>query len=218
MRKNQFGRIWCKIVLTGGPCAGKTTAQKLIVDRIKAEYAGKWRVFTVAEAATFLYQGRIQRSTMDDARIQQWQEDILRTIIQLENVYEHIAETEVFNTLIICDRGGLDPKIFTASDNHWNAILQKVGITEDDILNRYDWVILLSSAPREIYEQAGNNECRRENHEEALRIDAKYGDLWKGHKQLLKVRNRKFTNDPQNDWTIKFDDVFDIIQTILDVK
>lgn len=49
----------------------------------------------MAEAATFLYQGRIQRSTMDDARIQQWQEDILRTIIQLENVYEHIAETEV---------------------------------------------------------------------------------------------------------------------------
>jgi hypothetical protein len=49
----------------------------------------------MAETASFLYKGGIQRESMDEEQIEQWQLDIVRTIFQFEGVYENIALNEV---------------------------------------------------------------------------------------------------------------------------
>ena len=74
---------------------------------------------------------------------------MVRLIFQLEKSYENIAINEQKrNTLIICDRGAMDPKVFTDPDEDWHAILKKLGKTEADILDEYEAVIQLYTAPK----------------------------------------------------------------------
>uniref|UniRef100_A0A915E164 NadR/Ttd14 AAA domain-containing protein n=1 Tax=Ditylenchus dipsaci TaxID=166011 RepID=A0A915E164_9BILA len=215
MKKNKFGKFYCKIVLTGGPCAGKSTAQRLIADRILADFSDRWRVFVVSEASSLLYKGRVKRAAMNEVQVEQWQEDILRTIIQLENVYEHIAENEELrNTIIICDRGAMDPKAY-ATEDQWCRILEKVGVTEQDILARYQYVIQIAIAPREYYIGIQNNPYRRESFEEAQEKDEKYNLIWKDHPNLIKITNEQATHNLEEGWNKKFADIFEVIQQIL---
>jgi hypothetical protein len=63
--------------------------------KIKAQYNDTWQAFVVAEASSFLYTGRVQRSHLNPDQVNQWQEDVLTTILQLESVYDNIADHEV---------------------------------------------------------------------------------------------------------------------------
>lgn len=47
------------------------------------------------EASTTLYSGNVNRNKLNSVQILQWQEDMLRTIFYLENVYENLAIHEV---------------------------------------------------------------------------------------------------------------------------
>jgi hypothetical protein len=74
---------------------------------------------------------------------------MVRLIFQLENSYENIAINEQKrNTLIICDRGAMDPKVFTGSEDDWTSILKNLGKTEKDIMDEYEAVIQLYTAPK----------------------------------------------------------------------
>uniref|UniRef100_A0AC34QLZ4 NadR/Ttd14 AAA domain-containing protein n=1 Tax=Panagrolaimus sp. JU765 TaxID=591449 RepID=A0AC34QLZ4_9BILA len=115
---------------------------------IADNYSEKWQVFTVAEASSVLYKGGVQRQALDPDQIIKWQEGMLNTIFQFEKVYENIAAIEKKrDTIIICDRGGMDPKVFTQKPEEWPQLLEKLGITEQDILDRYEAVIQLFTAP-----------------------------------------------------------------------
>ncbi|CAD5216239.1 unnamed protein product [Bursaphelenchus xylophilus] len=146
---NKHGKRKSKIVLTGGPCAGKTTAMKEIADKIKTHYNDEWQVFTVSEASSFLYTGRVERHTLNDEQIYQWQKDVLKTIKQLESVYDNIADHETDrHTVIICDRGGMDPKAYTPGENTWKEILNELETEEEALLERYHMVIQMHTAPK----------------------------------------------------------------------
>lgn len=56
-------------------------------------------MFTVAETVSLLVMGRVLRNKMNSKQINKWQEDMVQTILQLENVFENIAKCEVN----ICD-------------------------------------------------------------------------------------------------------------------
>lgn len=128
---------------------GKTTAQKQLQDMIMDNYSKKWQIFTVAEASSILYKGGIQRQALDSNQIIKWQEGMLNTIFQFEQVYENIAAIEKKrDTIIICDRGGMDPKVFTQQPEEWKDLIEKLEITEQDILDRYEAVIQLFTAPQ----------------------------------------------------------------------
>lgn len=72
-----------KLVLTGGPCGGKTTGQ----DRLATffENAG-WKVFTVPEAATVLLSGGVKFAELNDEQSYNFQRDLLSTLLQIEQV------------------------------------------------------------------------------------------------------------------------------------
>ncbi|KAI6172475.1 AAA-28 domain-containing protein [Aphelenchoides besseyi] len=216
LRRNPHGKRICKIVLTGGPCAGKTTAMHEIANRIKSEYDKNWQVFVVTEASSLLYTGRVQRSTMNEEQVNQWQLDVLSTILQLESVYDNIALREKKrDTIIICDRGGMDVKAYTLNESVWKEILKKTNLHQDDeLFKRYDCVIHLQTAPKEYYSTT-NNPYRRENHEQAIAINAKYAGLWQEHPSYFVVENYNAFN--QNDgWIQKSEKVFEIFKRYLE--
>lgn len=72
-----------KLVLTGGPCGGKTTGQ----DRLATffENAG-WKVFTVPEAATVLLSGGVKFAELSQEQSYNFQRDLLSTLLQIEKV------------------------------------------------------------------------------------------------------------------------------------
>jgi Flp pilus assembly CpaF family ATPase len=95
---NRFGKFRCKIVLSGGPCAGKTTTITKLAETI---YNDKWQIFTVAEAVSLLKMGGVHRSQLNQDQLINWQNDLLLTICQLEDVYDNIAKNEVRNIVFI---------------------------------------------------------------------------------------------------------------------
>lgn len=78
MSVNSLKRNVYKVVLTGGPCGGKTTGQ----DRLATFFENLgWKVFRVPETATILLKGGVLFSELDDEEVFSFQEDILRTLI-----------------------------------------------------------------------------------------------------------------------------------------
>lgn len=86
-----------KIVVTGGPGGGKTTA----LDLFQRELVDK--VATVPESATLLFSGGVQRSN-DKEIVKSTQ----KAIYQLQTNIEEIFSLQHPNQTLICDRGTLD--------------------------------------------------------------------------------------------------------------
>jgi len=47
--------------------------------------------------------------TLKPSQAQRFQDNILRTILQLEKTFFDMAEEDQGNVLIVCDRGAMDP-------------------------------------------------------------------------------------------------------------
>ncbi|ETN83274.1 hypothetical protein NECAME_07462 [Necator americanus] len=99
-----------KLVLTGGPCGGKTTGQ----DRLATFFENiGWKVFTVPETATILLGGRVKFEELNCDQAYLFQKDLLKTMLQIEDTFfNQAAATVDRNVLIICDRGGMDPSAY----------------------------------------------------------------------------------------------------------
>ncbi len=104
-----MGKIVGKIVLTGGPCAGKTSA----LTKVEEELTEKgYKVFIVSESATELIRGGIKPFGNIPLNLIKFQELILQYQYQKEKIYEEAAASldENAKCVIIYDRGLLDNK------------------------------------------------------------------------------------------------------------
>ncbi|XP_022835819.1 TRPL translocation defect protein 14-like [Spodoptera litura] len=102
---NQSQKIVYKLVLTGGPCGGKTTGQSRLCTFF--ENLG-WKVFRVPETANVLLSGGIKFADLSADEAMKFQENLLRTMIQIENTFFELGRTCQRDCLIICDRGAMD--------------------------------------------------------------------------------------------------------------
>merc|ERR1739838_524756 len=110
-----------KIVLTGGPCGGKTTGQPRLCTFF--ENLG-WKVYRVPETATILLSGGVKFTDLTEESAVDFQENLLKTMMQIENTYFKLAEASLKNCLVICDRGTMDASAFI-SPECWEAIMHK---------------------------------------------------------------------------------------------
>lgn len=175
-----------KIVLTGGPCAGKTTARSWIQNSF--ERLG-YRVLFIPEAYTELDCGGISsgafRCNLDFQLPQFW--------LQLENekVYERSARLmDTDKVLIVCDRGTIDNKPYMTEDE-FDQILRQLGMTEEEMRNSYDAVFHMVTAANgaaEFY-TLSNNQARTESPQEAIVLDDRLIEAWKGHPYLRIIDN-----------------------------
>lgn len=191
-----------KIAVTGGPCAGKTTAMQRIVE----EFTEKgYKVFVVGETATELINGGIKAFGENPCNIVDFQRYVLEMQLAKEKLYERVANGYKQDTIILCDRGIMDNRAYI-NDEIFKQLLKEKNLNEMDIMASYDLVLHLVTAAdgaKEHYTTA-NNSARTETPEEAVEIDRKTLNSWVGHKKIAILGNE-----------VSFDDkIHNVIKTI----
>lgn len=173
-----------RIVITGGPCAGKTSAMEYLRGRLAD--AGIAAVF-VPEAATDLILAGTAPWTC--ASMLEFQTQVIA--LQLERETAALEEAaSLGDALVICDRGVCDSHAYL-SDGEYAAALATNGLAEQDALARYDAIFHLESvavADEAAYTQA-NNGARFENATEAALADKRTLDAWAAHSNLRIIAN-----------------------------
>ena len=175
-----------KIVITGGPCAGKTTA----MSRIQSTFTQKgYTVLFIPETATELITGGIAPWSCGSNR--DFQSSLLRLQIQKQIIYEQAAKTmQTDKVLIVCDRGALDNKAYMSAQE-FADLLEELGTNEVDLRDSYDAVFHLVTAAKgaEEFYTTANNTARTETIEEAAALDDKLISAWTGHPHLRMIDN-----------------------------
>lgn len=169
-----------KIVLTGGPCGGKTTGQARLCTFF--ENLG-WKVYRVPETANVLLSGGVKFSELNDDQVDMFQENLLKTMIQIENTYFELGKSCEKDCLIICDRGVMDAAAYIAKDK-WEKILKRNDLNTADLRDmRYHQVIHMVSAAcgAEGFYTTQDHASRSEDVHLAKSLDGKVSRSWIGH-------------------------------------
>lgn len=176
-----------KIVITGGPCAGKTTAMSWIQNAFTKK---GYMVLFVDETATELISGgapwKYTRCNRD------YQYRLTELMMAKENAFEEIAKTfDAEKVLIVCDRGALDNRAYM-NDEEFQYVLDKLNTNEIELRDHYDAVFHLVTAAKgaEQFYTLANNAARYETIEEAVRVDDGLITAWTGHPHLRIIDNR----------------------------
>ena len=175
-----------KIVITGGPCAGKTTAMSWVQNAFTQM---GYTVLFVPETATELITGGVAPWTCGtNAEYQKCQ---LKLQLEKEKIFEQAARTmKAEKILIVCDRGTLDNKAYMNEDEFADAV-SFIGSNEVELRDNYDAVFHLVTAAKgaaEFY-TTSNNEARKETAEEAAALDDKIISSWTGHPHFRVIDN-----------------------------
>ncbi len=176
-------------MLTGGPCGGKTTGQSELATFF--EGLG-WKVFRVPETATVLMSGGIAFGELNDEQVMDFQENLIRTMIALEDTYFSMAQKSDRNSLVICDRGVMDASAFV-SRPQWESLLKRLRLEEFNVCEgRYDNVIHMVSAAvgAEDFYSVEEHSARFEGLELARERDRRAQDAWSDHPYVDIIDNR----------------------------
>ena len=175
-----------KIVITGGPCAGKTTAMSWIQRHFTKQ---GYTVLFVPETATELITGGVAPWTCGtNADYQLCQMELQ---LKKEELFERAAATmPAEKMLIVCDRGTLDNKAYM-NDEEFDRVLTKLGSNEVELRDRYDAVfhLVTSAKGAEQFYTTENNAARTETVEQAAALDDRVIAAWTGHPHLRIIDN-----------------------------
>lgn len=176
-----------KIVITGGPCAGKSTA----LSWIQEEFTKRgYNVIFVPESATEVILAGVNRNNLKS--VLDFQMVILKNQIEKEKMFEQAALKFKNNNkvLIVCDRGTIDSKAYM-SDYDFKQMLKIMGLNEIELRDSYDAVFHLVTAAKgatEFYTNS-NNSARTESVKEAIIADNNTLKAYTGHPHLRVIDN-----------------------------
>lgn len=162
-----------RIVLTGGPGAGKTAVLELIRQSFCVH------VKVLPEAAGIVFGGGFPRGDDTDLR-----RAAQRAIFYVQRELEAIGD--IGNpAVVLCDRGTVDGGAYwPGPDDFWTS----VGTTLQEQLRRYDAVIHLRTPSADNgYNHA--NPLRTESARDAAAIDARIAELWREHPRRFLVES-----------------------------
>ncbi len=175
-----------KIVITGGPSAGKTTGMSWIQNAFtKLGYT----VLFVPETATELISGGVCPWTCGTNL--EYQKCQMRLQLEKERLFEQAARTmKAERILIVCDRGAIDNKAYM-NDEEFAAVLADVGKTEQELRDGYDAVFHMVTAAKgaEQFYTFENNAARYESVQEACALDDRLIASWTGHRHFRVIDN-----------------------------
>ena len=175
-----------KIVITGGPCAGKTTAMSWIQNAFtKLGYA----VLFVDETATQLITGGAAPWLSTSNRDFQLQLLLLQQA--KEKAFTEIGKTLKENKiLIVCDRAAMDNCAYM-TEQEFGWVLKQMGKNKIEVRDQYDAVFHLVTAAKgaEKYYTLANNQARTETIEEAASLDDRLVAAWTGHPHFRVIDN-----------------------------
>lgn len=175
-----------KIVITGGPCAGKTTGMTWIQNAFTDR---GYTVLFVPETATELISGGVAPWTCNAGL--EFQKCLLKLQTEKEKVFEYAAKNMAKEKiLIVCDRGALDNKAYMSPQEFAEA-MEYVGSDEIELRDGYDAVFHLVTAAKgaEAFYTTANNTARTETPEMAAELDDKLISAWTGHPHFRIIDN-----------------------------
>ncbi|MEO7999409.1 MAG: AAA family ATPase [Gemmatimonadaceae bacterium] len=166
----------CRIVVTGGPGGGKTTAADLFRREIGE------RVVVVPEAATMIFSGGFPRCDEEPGIL-----SAQHAIYHVQRNLEDVQSARYPERILLCDRGTVDGAAY------WPGTTEEFFHTLESSLElelaRYDGVIFFESAAVGGCSIEGGNPVRSETMEQAVRLDAKLQSLWSRHPRFVLVRH-----------------------------
>jgi len=167
----------CRVVVTGGPGGGKTTA----IDLYRREIGDE--VVVVPEAATLLYTGGFPRA--GDVGVRKATQ---RAIYHVQTNLEDAQWSHFKSRVLLCDRGTIDGAAYWPGEpedffSHLNTSIEKE-------MERYDAVLFFETAAVGGIGIEGGNPMRVESLKEAVELNEKMKKLW--------IRHPRFTYVPHN--------------------
>lgn len=188
MSKHQVKRL----VLTGGPCGGKTSAVSFLKQNLESL---EYKVIFTPEAATEIIRSGVQ---FNDCTVLEFQTLVTKRILYYEKEALKIASLyPEKNVIILSDRGFCDNKEYM-SDKDYKTLLSSFGLTEEEVLCRYDAVFHLITAAigaEKFYKLEG---ARHETPEEARELDIKTLQAWLHHPKHIVIDNSTDFNEKLN--------------------
>ncbi|KAJ1461893.1 AAA domain-containing protein [Pelagophyceae sp. CCMP2097] len=179
-----------RIVVTGGPCAGKTTAMTKLASRLGDM---GFAVYVVPELATLTITGGAAPAAMARPELVAWETAILRAQMRLEDTFVEIAErcSATQHSVLLCDRGTMDVLAYLGKET-FQDVLADNGWSVPALRDaRYNAVVHLVSAAigAEKFYTLENNKARMESPEEAAALDHRLSRAWVGHNSLHIIEN-----------------------------
>ncbi len=167
-----------RIVLTGGPGGGKTTAADLFRREIGSQ------VVVVPEAASMLFNGGFPRTQTAEA-----QRATQRAIYDLQTSLEAFHRAQYPGRLLICDRGALDGAAYWP--NQGQDFFRTMHTSYERELSRYDAVLFFESAAVGGLRIEGGNPARIESNAEAVEIDRRLRAIWSKHPRFVVIQHNE---------------------------
>jgi len=157
-----------RIVFTGGPGGGKSTAADLILREFPE------RLVIVPETATLLHIGGFPRWSEPGAMKARQ-----TAIFEVQRSLEELQSVHYPGRMLICDRGTIDGGAYWPDGPE--AFYAHQGTTLAKELARYSAVLFFESAAVGGLAIENANRARTETLEQAVALDAKIRSLWAGH-------------------------------------
>lgn len=186
--KNRFetlahlGKDITRIVITGGPCSGKTTGLATLKSKLTDR---GYKVLVSPESATKLILAGVLPG-QGELEGREFQEEILHDTLEQENRILSVAKRyrdKGKKVVILCDRGAMDGQAYVPP-NEFREMLEQFGYTPRYLCDeRYHAVIHLRTAAlgAERFYTLANNSARTETPEVARALDERTFEAWQRH-------------------------------------
>lgn len=181
-----MGKLIAKIVLTGGPCAGKTTTIARIDEHLTKE---GYHVLNLNECATEVIKWGIRPFGDGKVSVYDFQNEILKLQLFKEKRFKEILDKlPSEKVILIADRGVIDNKAYLGQEL-FDKLLKENNLKEEDLLKEYDMVIHMITVANDMESRFSNsnNTARFENASEAVDLDKRTSDAWKNHPNVKTV-------------------------------
>ncbi len=174
-----------KIVITGGPCSGKSTALPILAEHLRSLGLN---VVTLPETAADLMRSGFTPDGMNSRS--DFQELNLNYMLYKIRTFERFAAESLpdKDTVIICDRGLCDGAAYM-SNAEFRAQLDICGLTEVEARDGYDAVFHLESSAKCAPEAYRNDDVRFESAAESAALDDATMRAWVGHPHWRLIRD-----------------------------
>ena len=186
-----------RIVLTGGPAAGKTSLISRILKEFKQEDG--WKVITIPETATELISGFGLGPFPNCMSMEEFQYFVISDQLHKEELALRGAETvPAEKVLIIYDRAIFDDLAYIPRDQ-FDRALTHFGKTGDELITHYDAVLhLVTCAKGAEFAYNFDNAARYEDINVAREKDDLTLAAWSSHPRLYVIDNSVNFEDKLN--------------------
>jgi len=164
--QNSESNQFFKIVLTGGPCGGKTTSLARLSSYLRER---GYEVMTCPEAFSIIAtNGFSDNFNSVEGMLMQIQHSVLDLQVSIEDSFEVLLRASGKPSVLLCDRGLMDGKAYLTEEEWQTMLSQRRGLHDCDFREgRYNAIFHLVTAAEgaEAYYTLENNAVRSETAE-----------------------------------------------------